>query len=199
MGYLNHILPRRRRAELEMRLALLAALLLSCAAPSQHDPSLPPVRVALAPSTDGVLDWRADQRAEVARELDALGALGPSFVLVDVASADLIVREFDSGPGCAGGVEQYTLGSRVVLVDPACAHGYNELRTAVGHGIGHALGMGHVCLVAGDAPDCHGALGPALMNPSVSYGDVLEPGRFTGIGTPVPTELDLAEWRRVHP
>jgi hypothetical protein len=184
-----------------MRLAALLALLLAaCAAPSQHDPSLRPVTVALQGSPDGVLDWRADQRAEIVRELDALGALGPSFVLVaDALAADLVVREFDSGPGCAGGVEQHTLGSRIVLVDPVCAHGFDELRTAVGHGIGHGMGMGHVCLVAGDAADCHGAYGPALMNPSVSYGDVLEPGRFTGVGTSVPTELDLAEWRRVHP
>ncbi len=85
-------------------------------------------------------------------------------------------------------------------VDPACAAGYTELRAAVGHEIGHALGMGHVCFTAGELADCSVGIGPAMMNPQIAYGDILDamPGDPLGVATDVPTALDLSEYSRTR-
>ena len=180
---------------------LVLTLALAACVPSQHDPSLPPVRVAIGAGLDGLTDWRADQRAEIRVELAALGALGPSFVEVPESDpAAIVVRTFDSGPGCARGSGRYTLGTRFVEIDPACCAGFTELRAAVGHELMHAVGCSHVCRTAGEASDCSPVgFGPAVMNPRTAYGDSLDPSDgTTGVAQGTPTQLDLDEFRRTH-
>lgn len=188
---------------MEVRFALLAALLLSCA-PSQHDPNAQPITVAFGPSI-GVtpLVWRDDQFAELRTELRALAALGPSFVEASEGVAAYVVRPFDSGPGCPLGAARWTPGTAFVEVDAACCHGFTELRAAVGHELFHAVtgSARHVCLYAGELPDCSPVgYGSALLNPRLSYGDAADPAaQYNDIATSVPTQLDLDEWRRVRP
>ena len=184
------------------RIAILVLALCACT-PSQHDPQrFGTVIVAFAPSLDGTLDWRTDQLPELRAELVALNALGPTFIEASEGAAQIVVRPFDSGTGCAHGVGRWTPGTTFVEIDPACAQGYTELRAAVGHEIGHAIGLSHVCFTAGEAPDCSPVgVGPAMMNPQLSYGDILDamPGDPLGVAQDTPTALDLDEYRRAHP
>lgn len=185
-----------------MRFLLAVAVLfvVSCVAPSQHDPARwSRISVAFGAPIDSAGPWRDDQLAELRAELPALDALGPSFVEATDGSADLVVRPFDSGAECRLGAGRYTLGASFVEIDAACTGGYTGLRAAMGHEIGHALGMSHVCTHDGEASDCSPVgYGFAMMNPRLSYGDALDSGP-NDIASDAPTEFDLAEFRRTHP
>lgn len=125
-------------------------------------------------------------------------ALGPRFVEAgegNRSAARVIVQPYDS-EGCTLGAGSWIVGSRVVEVDPDCAAGDTAFRQAVGHEIGHALGMRHVCAHPGDAVDCSPVgFGDAMMNPSLGGGgESFDPM----LAQDEPTPLDLAEYRRVY-
>jgi len=189
-------------------LLLLSILLLSCAASvSQHsETNYGVIRVALGEALDDADPWLADERTQIVQELRELGALGPTFVLVSPGASvvDVTLRPFNSGQECASGVGRFHVGSHYVEVDPECTQGYDELKTAVGHEIGHWLGLQHICQHPGDARDCdaRAGYGVALMNPHVSYdvlpeGHDLPPDAFDDqtYSQDAPTSLDLAEFR----
>lgn len=148
------------------------------------------VAVGFGPSIDlsiNTIEWRADQLTELRSELAALNrsVLGSyvQFEEVSEGMAQVVVRPFDSGPGCSLGAARYTVGTTFIEIDPACCYGYDSLRTALGHELGHfPLGMGHV----------PASRGRAMMNPDLSYGMGEELG--TDIPSPIPTELDRLEY-----
>ena len=190
-----------------MRLGIVAVAvtIAACNPPSQHNESVyGVVKVAFGPSLDGVTDWRSDQQPYLAAEVQRLSALGPTFTMTSEGSADVVVRTFDSGPGCAHGAGQYTQGSAFAEVDPACCAGYNELQQAVGHEIIHWTTdhryhwLGHVCQQVGDAPDCHHSIfGEAVLNPALGNfsdtGPTLDEvwAPTSGDGTPTTADLEL--------
>ncbi|TAK26698.1 MAG: hypothetical protein EPO40_19455 [Myxococcaceae bacterium] len=187
-----------------MRRALLALLaltaLVGCDPPSQADPArYGEVSVYVAP------EWLSLDKARIRDELQLLGALGPRFVEAGEghrSTARVIVQPFDS-EGCTLGAGRWLVGSRVVEIDPTCTPGDTAFRQAVGHEIGHALGMSHICARPGDAPDCSTVgYGPAMMAPrlggggvSIGFGEAFA----DALGEDAPTVLDLAEYRRAHP
>lgn len=185
-------------------LALIGLFTAACVAPSQHDEARYGARrVLFAPSTDGVWDWSQDQRQTLRTALAAASALGPTFVeATDAQHADIVTRDWDSGAlGCSLGAGQYTVGSVPALVEinPTCVSGL-ALQAAAIHEWGHALGMQHVCATTGELPLCSPVgVGIAVMNPAASYGDPIDQGLHTGVAQSTPTDLDLAEYRRVHP
>lgn len=182
-----------------MRIAAFALLLTACV-PSQHDEAhYGRVTIAFGAPLDSSGPWRGDQIAELRAELSALDALGPTFIEASEGSAQIVVRPFDSGPSCALGAGRWLPGTSFIEIDPACAHGYAELRTAMGHEVGHALGLAHVCTRPGETADCSVVgFGFAMMNPSLSYGDVFSDMGPNDIVSDAPTDLDLAEFRRTH-
>jgi hypothetical protein len=182
--------------------AALAALLaftlalVGCDPPTQADPvRYGTVEVFIAP------EWLSLDRARIRDELRNLAALGPRFVEAGEggrSTARVIVQPYDA-QGCSLGAGRWTIGSRVVEIDPTCTPGDTAFRQAVGHEVGHVLGMSHVCAHEGDAPDCSPVgYGPAMMAPRL--GGVVRFGfgeAFSdSLGDDVPTELDLAEYRR---
>jgi hypothetical protein len=79
-------------------------------------------------------------------------ALGPDFT----CSTELALRMSPcatgtSGDGCAQGAADYTAATHTIRIDPVCTHGDLELRTALGHELGHFLGLTHVCRSSGGA------------------------------------------------
>lgn len=181
-------------------LLLLSLLAAACTtAPSQHDPArYGEVTVFVAP------EWLDIDEARVVAELTNLNALGPRFVQAPTgtrSTARVIVQPFNS-PSCFVDAAHWIVGTRIVEIDPTCTSSDSAFRQAVGHEIGHALGMNHVCEREGDAPDCSPVgWGDAMMGPRIRKADD-SPG-FTevysgALGFDEPTELDLAEFRRVY-
>lgn len=180
---------------------LTLACFVSCA-PSQHDEArYGMVRVGLGAPLDDAGPWREDQLAALLSELGALDSLGPRFVAVDEGSAQVVVRPFDSGASCGHGVGRYAIGADYVEVDPACTRGYDELKAAVAHEIGHWLGMRHVCMRGGETSDCDDAVGygAAVMNPRVAYDATCAGcGPDDSVATTMPTALDLREYLKTR-
>lgn len=179
--------------------ALLAMLTVGCEAPTQHDEArYGVVRVFIAP------EWPSIDAVQVRAELVNLNALGPTFVEAGEggrSTARVVVQPM-TGPGCFRDAAHWIVGTRIVEVDRVCMTSESAFRQAVGHEIGHALGMLHVCEREGDAPDCSPVgFGPAMMGPRLRQSDD-GPGFsevYTGVlGIDEPTELDLAEFRRVY-
>lgn len=172
---------------------LLLALVLGCDPPSQANPDqYGTVSVFIAP------EWLALDKVRIRAALRRLDALGPRFVEAGEGNrsvARVIVQPFNS-EGCTLGAGRWVVGSRVVEIDATCTRGDTAFRQAVGHEVGHALGMGHVCARAGDAPDCAPVgYGPAMMSPSLGGGgETFDPS----LAQDTPTQLDLAEYRRAH-
>lgn len=181
-------------------LGLLGGALEGCTN-SQHDPAVyGVVKVWTDPR------WLPYDQTRIAQALVNLDALGPDFVAhPDRATADVLVLPFES-PSCQRVAARYFVGTRVVEVDPVCMTGDTAFRTAVGHEIGHAVGMTHVCehpQDAEDGADCSPVgFGPAMMGPRLRQSDD-GPGWgevYSGtLGFENPTDLDLAEYRRTHP
>lgn len=170
----------------------LLALLASCT-PTQHDPATyGTVRVFIAP------EWLPIDRQRIRDELARLGALGPAFVEAGEggrSTAQVVVQPFDSRQ-CSLGAGRWEVGSRIAEVDPTCTAGDTAFRAAVGHEVGHVLGLHHVCARPGDAPDCSPVgYGPAMMAPTL--GSSVE-GFDAALSQDEPTVLDLAEYRRAR-
>ena len=190
-------------------LALLLALaaLAACGVPSQHDPAAyGTVRVALGPGLDGT-PWRDDQARELVAELAALAALGPDWQLTSEGVADVVVRPAALAGGACG---RYVAGAAMVEVDPECTAGYDGLRKAAGHELGHwylwrvARYLGHLCrfpLNTPVPPGCHPTIicqaSGCLMEPGVRGGliDGVEDWQAT-FADSTPTDADLALFRR---
>jgi hypothetical protein len=176
--------------------------------PSQNDAAaFGTVRVWYGDDPDaGQTDWSSQQIEQLDLQLTAEAALGPTFVRVQTeGESDVSVRHWDSlSMTCANGVETYTFATHVIRIDPVCTQGFLEFRAAFGHGLGHHVGLGHVCRSADQLPgaQCSSVgTGVAIMNPRIRYGDPdITFDTYEGEVPPVdPTPLDLAEFRRVHP
>jgi len=182
--------------------------------PDQHNPEVyGTVQIRLAP------DWRPDERARMEPQLARLNKLGPLFIWAPPGSTDPIgvgpgprlvqtalVNRGTWGPaGCQEtGVAFYDTFRKVIWIDPVCAPG-ELLPYALGHELGHFLGMRHVCRSAGEGGsyECSpvGFDRASLMNPSVS----LDPGTTAVMGggdpnAPPPLDpsfKDLEEFLRV--
>ena len=185
------------RGLLSFVLMAAISLLNGCAPPSQADPALyGTVTVFIDPG------WLQLDQTRIRDELVLLSALGPRFVEAGTgnrATSRVIVQPFDSY-GCSLGAGRWLVGTRIVEIDPTCTPGDSLFRQAVGHEVGHAIGMTHICLHPHDAPDCSPVgYGPAMMNPRLNAATV---GAGFGeaftdtLGEDSPTELDLAEYRR---
>jgi hypothetical protein len=175
----------------------MVAALWGCDPPTQSDPvRYGTVTVFIAP------EWLNLDKGRIREELRNLDALGPHFVEAgegNRSAARIVVQPFDA-QGCTLGAGRWEVGSRVVEIDPTCTPGDTAFRQAVGHEVGHALGMTHVCQRAGDAPDCSPVgHGPAMMAPRLGGTPVIGFGEAFSdtLGEDAPTPLDLAEYRRV--
>jgi hypothetical protein len=178
-----------------MKYLLLILVLLSvvaCDPPSQHEPSrYGEVRVWLGPG------WLNYDRQRITQQLAYLNRLGPEFSLTnDQDTANILLYRFES-PDCElAGAGRWFPGSRRIEIDPVCTQGDTVFRMTVGHEIGHALGMTHICTRHREVPDCSPVgYGQAMMNPFIWERD---DGEFW-VAQEEPTELDLSEFRRVRP
>lgn len=164
---------------------------IGCGVPDQHNPSVyGTVRVWISPA------WLPVDRPRIIEQLANLDRLGPKFVVADAPYyADVLVYPFESADCRRTGVGRWFPGTKRVEVDPACAAGDTAFRTAIGHEIGHALGMRHICTHHFETPDCAPVgFGRAMMNATIDEGDdPLAPIPFTDR----PTDLDLAEYSAV--
>lgn len=171
-------------------LLFLLTVFARCEPTTQHNPDIyGRVTVFLAS------EWLPIDRPRLREALGNLNRLGPAFVETEFATqADVVIRPFES-PGCAA-TGQHRVGTRVAEVDPACTPGDTAFRTAVAHEVGHVLGMGHVCRYEGEVSACSPVgYGSAVMNPyRWEAANPLDPVPATDS----PTELDLAEFRRVR-
>lgn len=178
---------------------------IGCVAPDQHDASrygtYGVVLVAPSKHADPTLDagpWRPDQVDVIQKCYRTLERIGPVFPFVTEDQAKIRVRPYNAAvdsldPKQAG---RYSPGSPIVECDPVRTQGYEALCACVAHETGHLLGMQHVCTQTGEAPDCSPVgQGVAIMNPSVVYGDT---SKNETVSQSTPTDLDLAEFRRVE-
>ena len=184
-------------------LPLLALALVAggCAdPPTQHNEArYGVVRVFVAP------EWLELDKVQIRQQLVNLDALGPSFVEAGEggrSTARVIVQPMTSGAGCFADAAHWIVGTRIVEIDRTCMVSESSFRQAVGHEVGHALGMLHICEREGDLPDCSPVgYGDAMMGPRLRPTDDA-PGfteAYTGaLGFDEPTDLDLAEFRRVY-
>lgn len=188
-----------------MRLALTLALVLGACIPTQNDPTRYGVRRVHVVTGDQPGAFATSYLPTFDEALRDVGALGPTFVRTSARDlADVTVAHFDSGPRCELGAGRYTPIARLIEIDPVCTQGLLVQRAALAHEIGHWLGMRHVCRFAGEVQDCSPVgYGPAVMNPSLTYGDDAGPTLDSAYVGPVPTfqptELDLAEYLRANP
>lgn len=181
-------------------LVALLGLLVACAPdpPTQHDP----VRYGAA-TVFVSPEWGATDSAAIRAELGHLGNLGPTFTETDARpTARVIVQPFATD-SCWTNAAHWTVGTRVVEIDRTCMTDEDSFEQAVGHEIGHALGLTHICERPGDLPRCSPVgYGLAMMGPHLRGADN-GPGfgeAYTGAAVnPFPTDLDLAEYRRTHP
>lgn len=176
-------------------LAFLIALLAGCY-PDQSNPDLTPVKVYLSTTL------LTSEQGFVRAELPFLGALGPRFIeTTDRATADVVVTSWQS-PDCSRIAGEAEVGGRIARIDFTCAAGEDAAMAFVGHEIGHALGMLHICRYGENAPGCSPTVylwnttQPAMMSPS----PLAEAEGVIGtIGVTHPQREDLQEWTRVHP
>lgn len=153
----------------------------------------PPVEVFLAPG------WEPGQREVVLRALRRLHALGPAFEEARAAGPRAVVLRTFRGAGCFEEVLRFP-APRVVELDLSCMAGEEAQQQAVAHGVGHALGMAHICGEPGELPECSpvgfglAMMGPRLRPASSGRAEVYSGAR----GTADPTDLDRAELRRVY-
>lgn len=180
--------------------------------PDQHNPEVyGTVQVRLDPS------WHPDERARMEPQLARMNRLGPTFEWAPASNTEApgrsrtvgllytaVVRRGDWGPdGCrTTGVAFYDTWRHVIWIDPVCAPG-EILPAALGHELGHFLGMRHICRSAGErgAYQCSpvGYDRASIMNPSIA----LDPGvaellngRDPNAPPPLdPSFEDLAEFR----
>lgn len=170
---------------------LLCAALFGCSSPDQHEPNVyGTVHVWIAAS------WLPIDRPRIIEQLANMNRLGPTFVVDDTPYyADVLIYRFDSDDCKRTGAGRWWVSTRSIEVDPVCTQGDTAFRTAIGHEIGHVLGMRHICTHHQKTNDCSPVgFGRAMMNPTLTEGeDPLAPVPFTDL----PTELDLLEFRRV--
>ncbi len=173
-----------------------AVLALVACPPTQNDPALyGSVSVYVDPG------WFGFQSEWIDQELGYLGALGPTFHRTAAReSADVVVLPAAFEDCQRNGAGRWIVGTRVVEVDPVCTPGEDAFRAAIGHEIGHALGLSHVCTasdldVPGD-PCSPVGRGVAMMNPrlrsSSGSGELFDGAQER------PTALDLLEFQRVR-
>jgi hypothetical protein len=179
------------RMRLINALFILLLALLGCGSPDQH-----------APNTYGTVhvwisaSWLPIDRPRIIEQLANLSRLGPTFVVDDAPYyADVLIYPFNSDDCKRTGAGRWWVSTRSIEVDPVCTQGDTAFRTAIGHEIGHVLGMRHICTYPQETADCSPVgFGRAMMNPTLTEGDdPLSPVPFTDR----PTELDLLEFRRV--
>lgn len=164
-----------------MKILLLFTLLFMACRP-QTPPEVRParqVRVALEDGTDGT-GWFQSHRDALSSLWPRLDSTGYRFV-VDQRNPDVSVRTFDAR-GCQRSAGEYLLGSRFVVVDPACVQGDEVLRFAVMHELLHWLTWrdhrwaGHLCKQPEATTDCHpsvfgvGVLSPVLGEMEEGFG-----------------------------
>lgn len=168
-------------------LAVVSSIAMLSCGPTQNDPvRYGVVKVWIAPG------WISYDTGRIRDAMRTLQRLGPVFIETTIESeADVTVHRFKSSDCTLDGAGGWIVGSTRVEVDPVCAAGDDAFRSIVSHEVGHAVGMQHVCRFAGESTFCSPVgYGDAVMNPTIRTDDA--------VPDDVPTELDLAEFRRVY-
>ena len=177
-------------------LALYVFPILAC-----EPPTLPPTgRTMVLALEDNPTDgsgWSMEHKRILAALPSILRATGDTWRFGTLAEANIVLRTAIS-PNCAvEGGGGYIPGQRFAYVDPACAGGESPLLTIATHETLHAFEwlqhgtVRHVCLRAGDAPDCYaGGYGQGVLNPWLPP-DRGADGNPLGPIDPHPTTLDL--------
>lgn len=188
------------RSEVRALSLLALCALAGCASPSQRNPA----RYGTVRSWFPPTDWSSSNLENLRVALRDAEALGPAFVVAaSEAASDVTVAHWIAPANCVPAA-RFVLGGRVVELDPVCLPGLLYQRAALIHELGHWLGMSHVCERSNEEPWCSSVgIGGAVMNPSFTFADSTGPtfnGAYTGPAPWFqPTDLDLAEFRRVRP